>query len=110
MPNVNIKATHTTLTQSMSDYIAKKLEAFGKFLREENNIHVEFDVDKHRSGLRYRAEITIMPKSEIYAEAYGSDLYEAIDLCIPKIKEQLTKNKDKEVSLRKRLGSKRKSS
>lgn len=108
MPNINIKATHLTLNQSETDYVTKKMQTFFKFLYDDNDIHVELGADKHHSGDKFRAEITISPKPGIYAEATGEDIYAAIDLCVPKIKEQLAKQKDKRVAQRRRLGSERK--
>jgi len=99
MSVVNIKATHTTLTQSMSDYVAKKMQPLQKFLEEENNVHVELEAEPlHHTGPRFRAEITILPRPGVFADAWGNNLYEAIDLCMPKIREQLLKRKAKTVS------------
>lgn len=109
MPNLNIKATHTDLSQSIKDYVNKKMQPLSAFLRDENKLRVEMDIDpKHKSGLKYHVEITVNPNSEIFAEARGSDFHEAIDLCVPKIKKQLKKQKDKRISLRKKMGVKRK--
>ncbi len=109
MANVNLKVTHTVLSQSVRDYAQKQIDKLQKYLRPENKVHLELGAEtKSRDGLRYRAEITIMPKSEIYADAYGHDLFEAIDLLMPKVKEQLMKNKDKRISERRRDGAKRK--
>lgn len=109
MPPITIKASPKSLSsQSVVDYIDKKIDTLGKLLREENVIHVEFDSDKHNSGTRYHAEVTIGPGSSIFAEAHGEDVYEAIDLCIPKLKDQLSKRKDRRVADRRRLGSNRK--
>jgi len=109
MANVNLKVTHTVLSQSVRDYAQKQIDKLQKYLRPENKVHLELGAEtKSRDGFRYRAEITIMPKSEIYADAYGHDLFEAIDLLMPKVKEQLMKNKDKRVSERRRDGAKRK--
>lgn len=103
MPRVNIKTTNTKITPSIKEYLNSNISKLNRFLREENIVHAELEQQtKHKSGLIYRAEITIMPKSEVYAEAHGGDFYEAIDLLIPKVKEQLTKLKDKRVSLRRR--------
>lgn len=103
MPRVNIKATNTEVSKSIKEYLNTNIGKLSKFLREEHIVHAELEQEaKHKTGLIYRAEITIMPKSDVYAEAYGSDFYEAIDLLIPKVKEQLTKLKDKRVSLRRR--------
>lgn len=109
MPNINIKATNTALTGALNDYVYKKIKTINKFLHDENTVHVELALEsKRRSGPKFRVELTILPKPGIYADAFGQDLYEAIDLCIPKIKEQLVKRKDKDISLRRKLGSRRK--
>ncbi len=100
--NINIKATHTTLTQSMRDFIQEKFNTLEKFIRPEEKIYVELDREKkHTSGLVFRVEVNFQPHGH-YAEARGNDFYEAFDLLIPKIKEQITKEKDKFVSLRRR--------
>jgi ribosomal subunit interface protein len=111
MPAITIKASpHSLLSDSIRGYIQKKMDSFEKFLREENTIHVDFDSDKHRSGIRYHVEIRIDPGSTVFAEAIGEDLYEAIDLCMPKLKEQLTRRKDRRVASRRKEGFVRKES
>jgi ribosomal subunit interface protein len=109
MASVNLKVTHTVLSESVRQYAQKNIDKLQKYLRPENKVHLELGAEtKSKAGLRYRAEITIMPKSEIYADAYGHDLFEAIDLLMPKVKEQLMKNKDKAISQRRKLGAQRK--
>lgn len=96
--NINIKATKTTLTPSIKQFVEDKLTILEKFVREEDKIRVEIEVDKkHHTGLVFRAEIDIQPRG-LYAEARGEDFYSAMDLVVPKIKEQLAKAKDKKVS------------
>lgn len=100
--NINIKATKTTLSTAVKEYVYEKLAPLEKFIRSEEKIRVELEVDKkHSSGMVFRAEIDMQPHGH-YADARGNDFYEAFDLLIPKIKEQLTKEKDKRVSLRRR--------
>jgi len=103
--NLTIKATHTTLTDAIRSDIATKLAPLENFLRPEDQVHVELEEDtKHRSGRFSRVEVLIQPRGH-YADARGNDFYEAMDLVVPKIKEQLTRDKDKRVSLRRRLGN-----
>jgi ribosomal subunit interface protein len=103
--NINIKATNTTVTEAIRSDINDKLGTFEKFLRPEDVVYVELEEDsKHQSGRFSRVEIRIQPRG-VYAEATGVDFYEALDLAIPKAKDQLSKEKDKKVSLRRKLGN-----
>ena len=103
--NVNIKATNTTLTDGIRASIESKVAVLEKFLKPEDVLYVEVDEDtKHHTGQVHRAEVRIQPHGQ-YAEARGNDFYEALDLVIPKIREQLKKQKDKRITLRRRLGS-----
>ena len=95
---INIKATNTTLTPSIKDAIEKKLGGLAKFLRPENTIYIELEVDKkHKSGLVYRTEIKITPHA-FFADARADDFYAALDLTLPKIREQMVKYKDKKIT------------
>lgn len=100
--NLIIKGTNTTLTPADKEFIVDKLSVLEKFLKPEDKVHVEIEiVKKHSSGLTCRAEIGIKPHGH-YAESMGIDFYAAVDIVVPKIKEQLTKKKDKAVSLRRK--------
>lgn len=96
--NINIKATNTTLTPAIKEFVREKMAHIEKFIRPEHKIHVELEVSKkHQSGMVHRAEIDIRPHG-FYAESFGMDFYSAMDLALPKIKEQLIKAKDKKLS------------
>ena len=101
--NLNIKATNTTLTPAIKQFIEEKIQSLNKFLKPEHKVRVELAVEKkHKTGLVSRAEIDIQPNG-YYAESQGVDFYAALDLVLPKIKEQMAKAKDKKISLRRRI-------
>ncbi len=108
--NLTFKATNTTLTPAIQNFIEEKLKHLEKFLKEEDKVRVELEVDKRDSqGLHYRAEIDIQPHG-YYADAKANDFYEAMNLLVPKIKEQLTKTKSKNIDKRRRAARKAKRS
>lgn len=100
--NINFKGTRVALTEADQEFIAQKLNALSNFIKAADNVFVEAEHEaKHKSGLVFRLEVSINPPA-FYAEARGGDFYEALDLVLPKIKEQLAKQKDKRISLRRR--------
>lgn len=94
--NIAIKAKYVDLTDPLKKYVEGKIQALGKYI-DVMEAKVELERDRHhQSGDVFRAEVmlTIGGKS-IYADASTGDMYAAIDLVIPKLKEQVTKFKDK---------------
>lgn len=100
--NIHFKGTRVSLTESDQEYIETKLKGLGSFIKNQDEVFVEVEMgSRHSSGLVARVEISLNPPRH-YAEARGNDFYEALDLVLPKIKEQLVKQKDKRISLRRR--------
>ena len=103
--NLNIKATKTTLTPSLQTDIESKFSVLEDFLRPEDQVHVEVEARASKDNSQeFRAEVSIQPEG-YFADASGNDIYEAIDLVVPKIRQQLSKSKDKRISLRRKVGS-----
>lgn len=101
--NISIKATYLDLTLSVKEYVEEKIGHLGKFIVAQE-AKVELARDKHhRTGLVFRAEVTMILGGKVMrAEALAEDIYAAIDLVIPKLKEQIGKFKDKKQSIARR--------
>lgn len=101
--NIAIKATNLDLTPAIKAYAEEKVGALDKFIDAiEGKVELERS-RKHQSGLVFRAEVSLIVGGKImFADAAAEDMYAAIDLVIPKIKEQISKFKDKKETLMKR--------
>jgi putative sigma-54 modulation protein len=102
--NINIKATHLELTPAIKEYIEEKIGNLEKYITA-TDARVEIDRDQHHhTGLVFRAEVNMfMGGKLIRAEARAEDIYAALDLTIPKLKEQITKFKNKKSSVNRSL-------
>lgn len=103
--NIAIKATNLDLTPSIKEYVDEKIGALGKFIIAQE-AKVELARDKHHhTGLVFRAEAMLLVGGKLMrADADAEDIYAAVDLVIPKLKEQISKFKDKRQTLIRRGG------
>jgi putative sigma-54 modulation protein len=94
--NISIKGTNLDLTTAIKEYVDDKVGNLDKFI-DAMEAKVELEKDKrHQTGLVYRAEVNMIVGGKIMrAEAKAEDIYAAVDLVIPKLKEQVSKFKDK---------------
>jgi putative sigma-54 modulation protein len=101
--NISIKATNLSLTPSIKNYVDEKIGNLNKFIGA-TDAKVELERDrKHHSGLVFRAEVMLVIGGKLLrADANSEDIYAAIDLVIPKLKEQIGKFKDKRQTLTRR--------
>ncbi len=99
--NISIKGTHLDLTPSIKQYVDEKIGNLDKFIvAMEAKVELERD-QHHQSGLVFRAEVTMIVGGKIMrAESKGEDIYAAVDMVIPKLKEQISKFKDKKQTMR----------
>jgi putative sigma-54 modulation protein len=102
--NINIKGTKVDLTPSLKDYVQEKIGNLSKFI-QANEARVELDRDQHHhSGMVFHAEVSLIAGGKImFAEVRAEDMYAAIDLLVPKLKEQIMKFKDKKQTLRRKI-------
>jgi putative sigma-54 modulation protein len=101
--NIAIKATHFDMTEPVKEYAEEKVGALEKYM-DGLQAHIELERDrKHSSGAVFRAEVMLVAGGkQMIADATSEDMYAAIDLVIPKLREQITKFKDKRGTLQKR--------
>jgi putative sigma-54 modulation protein len=104
--NINIKATNMELTETISDYVNKRLSAIEKFVKdEEMNAHVEVGktTNHHKQGEIFKAEFNIeISGNKFYTISEQEDLYTSIDDAKEEILRQITKTKDRRQTLFKR--------
>ena len=101
--NISIKATNLKLTPSLQAYVDEKIGHLAKFIKA-NEGKVELGKDKHhKTGDVFRAEVMLIAGGKVMRADHSSeDIYASIDLVIPKIKEQISKFKDKRITLQRR--------
>jgi ribosomal subunit interface protein len=104
MTNIIITGKDFKLTSPLKAYVTRKMTKISRLssLRLEE-IKIELDFDKNqKSGLIYRTEMSVqLPGTMLKAGQKGHSMQEAINLCIPKLIEQVTKYKDKKLSRKK---------
>ena len=107
--NISIKGTHLELTETLKQQVEEKIGHLDKFLQNMAvDAKVELERDRHHhKGDVFRAEVTMLADGKILrADALGEDVFAALDLVIPKLKEQISKLKNKRLTLE-RQGARR---
>jgi ribosomal subunit interface protein len=106
METTKIKATNTTLTPAITNYVESKLskEVLGKFSGHSKILDVNVDIGKttehHTHGEIFRAEINVSVKGKVLrAVSDKEDLYSAIDDVHDEIIEILRDTKEKKDTL-----------
>ncbi len=103
--NINIKATNTTLTPSVDDYIRKKVAALEKYIpAEDTSAQVAVEVGKatshHKTGDVFFAEFNVhIAGKDFYAHREAGDIFAAIDIVKDEVLEALRTYKDKRKTL-----------
>lgn len=105
----NIKATGIELTEAISDYALKRLEALEKYLGNNEGVVAEVELGRstknHKSGDFFKAEIHLSGGGiDLYAVAEESTLYAAIDLVKDEMVRNLTQDKGKKETMARRGG------
>ncbi|MBI2607570.1 MAG: ribosome-associated translation inhibitor RaiA [Candidatus Doudnabacteria bacterium] len=101
---IAIKGTNLQLTSSIKQYVEEKVGNLDKYLKHVIEAKVELEKDRHHhTGDVMRAEVMLVLGSKILrADASSEDIFASVDLVIPKLKEQISKFKDKRETLKRR--------
>jgi ribosomal subunit interface protein len=105
--SINIKATNIELTDSINEYINKKLTAVEKYVKNKNEMIVYIEVGKttnhHKQGDVFKAEFNIeISGIKFYTVSEKEDLFIAIDDSQKEIIRQISEDKNKRLTLFKR--------
>ena len=102
---LTVKATHTTLTDPLRDYIRRKLVLPLEKLIDRGaavpllNIEIELVTRHHKQGRIFRAEANlVLGKKVLRAETNGENLYEAIDLLEYELLHEVRRFKEKGIT------------
>lgn len=91
---VNIKGDRMRATQAMVNNFEEKLSRLDKYFDIEQEAKVK--VSGHRFRDEQKIEVTIPFKTGmVRAEASDTDIYNALDIAIEKLKKQLAKHREK---------------
>jgi ribosomal subunit interface protein len=115
--NIIIKTKNLELTDSLQNFIEKKIGSIKKFiyvLKEEDPkkgktlaevfVEIEKESNHHRKGDFFRAEImVILPGKKIVAEAKTDDLFKAIVEAKNELKMEIEKYKFKKIDKSRRI-------
>ena len=83
---------HVEVTQSMRDYVSKRLERIVRHFDQVIDVHCVLTVEK----LQHKAEATLhVSGSSLHAESISENMYAAIDALADKLDRLVTKHKEK---------------
>lgn len=109
--NINIKTTSFELTEAISDYASKRLNALAKFFEGDESVKCDVELARttnhHKNGDIFAAEVHIVAKEKnFYARVEKEDLYSAIDEVKDTILREVKNSKGKSQSMMRRGGAK----
>lgn len=105
MIHIQIKATNIELTDSLNEYVQKRIASLEKFSKGNSNAYVEVGktTNHHKSGDIFKAEMNLTIDGKKYrAASETTDLYTAIDEAKDGLFETITSEKDRNQTLWKR--------
>jgi putative sigma-54 modulation protein len=90
--NLTTTARHFEMTPSLRDYAEKKILRLKRFFDSILNVHITFEVEKHRHICEVRLHLE---GADFLAKEESEDMYSSIDLVYEKLEKQVKKHKQK---------------
>ena len=101
---LNIRGNHLEITPSLRTYVEEKIGSLAHYGGGLIRIEVELTYDvSGREANSFHADARIeLPGPDLRAEVSASEMHAAIDILQNKLKSQLLKHKERELSKRRR--------
>ncbi len=96
------KGININITESVEDYLYKKMSSVEKFIHDDTKVEVELEktTNHHKAGDIFRAEVHIWINGKIIkAEKTSANMYSSIDLMQEELFNILSNKKDKRITL-----------
>ena len=92
---ISIYCKKIKLTDKLYDYVNEKIGSLEHYIDNVIECWVELDEDlAQKSGKKYRCEVQMkVPRGSIRAVETAYDIFETIDLVVPKLTKQIEKYK-----------------
>lgn len=104
---ITIKGTNLDLSEALKEYVEEKVGDLERLYERIITARVELErMPHHHKGGVFRCEVNldVPQKGLLRAESVEPDLYAAIDMVIPKLKEQIDTYKAKKQHRDKKIG------
>lgn len=102
-PTISYKYNGIEEAKSLADVVDQKIGSLHKFIAEESDVVCEVEFEKlsgHQNGRIFRVEVNLSIDGELHrAESIESTFEEAIDKVRDELDTELSRNKDKRVTL-----------
>ena len=107
-PQVNFKAIHVDIDQTLQNVLDQKLQSLEKFIGDETDVKCDAEFDKvaaSQSGKIHRLKVNLWFRGKLYRAEATEDSFEmAIDEVRNELDKELRRANDKHGSLMKRGG------
>ena len=97
MTQIIIKTHHVDITDSIREYVEKKLSKLDHFFDKIEEIQVDLDVETfpNQEDRQIVSSTVLVPGAALIAKAASQDLYASVDAMADKLQRQIKKYKDK---------------